>query len=217
MNNAKPLPSYLAKRYHGWRATDYDENRAWYGRLATEGQRPRAMVISCCDSRVHVTSIFGAETGEFFIHRNIANLVPPYAPDEDHHGTSAAIEYAVRHLKVSNILVIGHSLCGGVQGCYDMCTGAAPELEEKTSFIGRWMDILRPAFELVKDTSGEPRDKVQALEKEGVVHGLRNLMTFPFVADAVQAGDLDLHGLWNDIRNGGLECYDPASGHFKPV
>jgi len=217
MDKAKPLPTYLAKRFHGWKATDYEENRAWYSRLAEEGQRPRAMVISCCDSRVHVTSIFGAETGEFFIHRNIANLIPPYAPDEDHHGTSAAIEYAVTHLHVSNVILVGHSICGGVRGCYDMCTGAAPELEEKSSFIGRWMDILRPGFEIVKDLPGGEDAVIQALEKEGVVLGLRNLMTFPFVAAAVEAGDLDLHGLWNDIRNGGLECYDPGSGSFKPV
>ena len=108
------------------------------------------MVISCCDSRVHVTSIFGAEQGEFFIHRNIANLVPPYSPNQDYHGTSAAIEYAVTALNISNIIVLGHSNCGGVSGCHDMCSGKAPELEKETSFIGRWMDILRPGFENVK-------------------------------------------------------------------
>ena len=217
MIHAKPLPSYLAKRYHGWKATDFAENHSWYARLAEEGQRPRAMVISCCDSRVHVTSIFGAETGEFFIHRNIANLIPPYAPDEDHHGTSAAIEYAVKHLRVSNIIVVGHSSCGGVRGCYDMCSGNAPELEETTSFIGRWMDILRPGFDAVKDTPGGEEAVVTALEKASVVLGLTNLMGFPFVAQAVEEDRLDLHGLWNDIHTGGLECYDPASGHFKPV
>ncbi|MEM7613788.1 MAG: carbonic anhydrase, partial [Pseudomonadota bacterium] len=92
---ARPLPKYLVQRYKGWMATDFAENSAWYGRLATEGQRPRAMVICCCDSRVNVTAIFGAETGDLFIHRNIANLVPPCKPDGDVHGTSAALEYAV--------------------------------------------------------------------------------------------------------------------------
>lgn len=217
MKLAKPIPAYLVKRYHGWKATDYDENQAWYRRLAEEGQRPRAMVISCCDSRVHITSIFGAETGEFFIHRNIANLIPPFSPDEDFHGTSAAIEYAVRHLKVSNILLVGHSICGGVQGCYDMCTGAAPELEESTSFIGRWMDILRPGFEKIHDPDATREVQLEALEKESVILGLQNLLTFPFVEEAVRSGALDLHGLWNDIRSGGLECYDPQSGKFLPV
>ena len=116
MDASKPLPAYLLQRYHGWKATTFAENEAWYRRLADEGQRPRAMVISCCDSRVHVTSIFGAEQGEFFIHRNIANLVPPYQPDGAQHGTSAAVEYAVTALKVAHVLVLGHSNCGGVAG-----------------------------------------------------------------------------------------------------
>ena len=116
MDRAKPLPGYLVQRYHGWKATGYAENATWYRRLAAEGQRPRAMVISCCDSRVHVTSIFGADQGEFFIHRNIANLVPPYQPDGDHHGTSAAVEYAVRVLNVAHLIVLGHSNCGGIKG-----------------------------------------------------------------------------------------------------
>ena len=112
MPAVKPLPSYLITRYHGWKATSYSDNEPWYRNLADNGQNPRAMVISCCDSRVHVTSIFGAEQGEFFIHRNIANLVPPYSPDGEHHGTSAAIEYAVGALKVAHIIVVGHSKGG---------------------------------------------------------------------------------------------------------
>ena len=149
MDFVKPLPGYLVQRYQGWKATSYKENEAWYRRLASDGQHPRAMVISCCDSRVHVTSIFGADQGEFFIHRNIAALVPPYEPDGDHHGTSAAIEYAVSALKVAHLIVLGHSQCGGVQGCIDMCRGHAPELDRKESFVGRWMDILRPKYEEV--------------------------------------------------------------------
>ncbi len=153
--HVRPLPSYLVSRYHGWKATTYTENRAWYRRLADEGQRPRAMIIACCDSRVHVTSIFGADSGEFFSHRNIANLVPPYNPDGDHHGTSAAVEYAVTSLKVAHMIVLGHSQCGGVHGCHAMCTGHAPELEQKTSFVGTWLNLLRPAYEEVKELPEE--------------------------------------------------------------
>ena len=216
MQNAKPLPTYLVQRYHGWKATTYAENQSWYRRLATEGQRPRAMVISCCDSRVHVTSIFGADQGEFFIHRNIANLVPPYEPDGNRHGTSAAVEYAVTALKVSHLVVMGHSSCGGVAGCHDMCTGHAPELEEKSSFVGRWMDILRPGFEKVKDIPDEAERK-RALEKQAVLTSLENLMTFPFVQDAVKEGSLSVHGLWNDIEEGTLEQYLPSEGTFKVI
>lgn len=212
---ARPLPDYLTRRYHGWKATGYAENRSWYRMLATEGQHPRAMVISCCDSRVHVTSIFGADEGEFFIHRNIANLVPPYNPDGEYHGTSAAVEYAVTGLGVAHIVVLGHSNCGGVKGCHDMCRGLAPELEEKTSFVGRWMDILRPGFGKVADLSAEAI--LPALEKQAVLTSLENLLTFPFVRAAVADDRLTLHGLWTDTGEGGLEQYDPAREGFVPV
>ena len=216
MQQAKPLPHYLVQRYHGWKATTWIENKAWYRRLATDGQHPRAMVISCCDSRVHVTSIFGADQGEFFIHRNIANLVPPFNPDGQYHGTSAAVEYAVMTLKVAHVIVLGHSNCGGVQGCHAMCAGHAPHLEEKSSFVGRWMDILRPGYERVKempDTAGQ----LQELEKQAVLVSLENLISFPFVRSAVEADELTLHGLWNDIGAGGLQQYDPASRRFLSI
>ncbi|MCF3974406.1 carbonic anhydrase [Paracoccus salsus] len=202
MHNVRPLPQYLVTRYHGWKATSYAENSAWYRRLADDGQRPRAMVISCCDSRVHVTSIFGADSGEFFIHRNIANLVPPYAPDGLQHGTSAAVEYAVTALKVAHLIVVGHTSCGGVAGCHAMCSGKAPELEEKTSFVGRWMDVLRPGYERIKDL---PEDQqIQALEREAVLVSIENLMSFPFVKTAVESGATSLHGMVHDIREGAL-------------
>jgi carbonic anhydrase len=216
MDHASPLPPYLVQRYNGWKATSYQKNKAWYHRLAEDGQHPRAMVISCCDSRVHVTAIFGADQGEFFIHRNIANLVPPYKPDGDIHGTSAAVEYAVTVLKVAHLVVLGHSNCGGVKGCHDMCAGDAPELEERTSFIGRWMDILRPGYERAA-TIKDPAARLQALEKEAVLISLQNLMSFPFVRSRVEEDRLTLHGLWNEIGTGGLEQYDPAEQRFMPI
>lgn len=216
MDQAKPLPNYLVQRYHGWKATGYADNRAWYQNLAKEGQHPRAMVISCCDSRVHVTSIFGADQGEFFIHRNIANLVPPYQPNGDHHGTSAALEYAVTKLNVSHVIVMGHSNCGGVQGCIDMCQGHAPELEEESSFIGRWMDILKPSYATVA-AENDPNLQAEQLEKESVLVSLTNLMTFPFVKSRVEENLLTLHGLWTDIGEGGLEFFQASDERFHPV
>ena len=215
MIEARPLPDYLVRRYHGWKATTFAENRTWYRHLAEEGQHPRTMVISCCDSRVHVTAIFGADQGEFFIHRNVANLVPPHDPDGHHHGTSAAVEYAVLNLHVAHLIVLGHSGCGGVEGCYEMCSGRAPDLEKRSSFVVRWMDILRPGFERLPE--GDDIERTGALEKEAVLVSLENLMTFPVVASAVADGRLSLHGLWTDIGEGGLLVYDAAQGAFRPV
>ena len=174
------------------------------------------MVISCWDSRVHVTSIFGAEQGEFFIHRNIAALIPKFELQGTHHGTSAAIEYAVNALRVSRIIVLGHSNCGGVQGCHEMCMGNAPELEKPESFVGRWMDILRPGFEKVRDVE-DTAERLEALEKQAVLTSLENLMTFPFLSERVLDGSLALHGLWTDIGEGSLQTYDAAQDAFIPL
>ncbi|MEP2530798.1 carbonic anhydrase [Shimia sp.] len=216
MDKVKPLPSYLVQRYKGWKATSYAENVSWYRHLGAQGQHPRAMIISCCDSRVHVTSIFGADQGEFFIHRNIANLVPPYKPDGAQHGTSAAVEYAVTALKVAHLVVLGHSQCGGVQGCLDMCKGNAPHLESKDSFVGRWMDVLRPGYDDVAHID-DSLEQAQAFEKRAVLVSLENLMTFPFVKERVANGDLSMHGLWHNIAEGGLEAYDSKIGTFAGV
>jgi len=216
MEYAKPLPQYLIERYRDWSETTYEDKKGLLRKLADEGQHPPAMVIACSDSRVHVTSIFGADQGDFFLHRNIANLVPPYEPDGGAHGTSAAIEFAVTALKVKRVIVMGHSKCGGVKGCLDMCAGHAPELDQQTSFVGRWMDALRPGYERVKGMEyGD--EQFQALEKVGVQVSLENLMSFPFVADRVKSGELTLHGLWYDIRDGIVESYDAESDSFQRI
>jgi carbonic anhydrase len=214
--HAGALPSYLVKRFQGWKATTYADNKIWYRRLAEEGQHPRIMVITCCDSRVNIHAVFGAETGEIFLHRNIANVVPPYLPDGDPHGTSAALEYAVSVLRVAHVVVIGHSDCGGVIGCDRMCSGHAPELEAKESFVGRWLEILRPGYERVSDITDE-KTRHRALEKETVIVSLENLWDFPFVRKAIEDERLSLHGVWFDIGEGKLEHYLPDESRFVEI
>lgn len=216
MPQGRPLPPYLVERYHAWRVTRFEESSAWYARLAATGQHPRAMVIQCCDSRVNSAEIFGGEPGDFFVLRNIANLVPPFGPDSKYHGTSSAIEFAVNALKIAHIVVVGHSLCGGVKACHEMCAGHAPELEQQTSFIGRWMDMLRPAYERVAARVPDEAAQRPELEREAVLVSLRNLETFPFVAAEQKAGMLTLHGAWFDIGSGELHVWDSETG-FAPI
>ena len=213
---ARLLPSYLLERYRAWRALHFEEDRAWYARLAEGGQRPRAMIIACCDSRIDAVGLFGGEPGDLFVVRNVANLIPPYEPDHFKHGTSAAVEYAVTVLRVAHILVIGHSNCGGVGACHAMCSGKAPHLLEPASFVGRWMEILRPGYELV--AARHPADEtaaLTALEQEAVLVSLRNLETFPFVRERVAQGMLTLHGAWIDIGSGRLHLFDPETRRFE--
>jgi carbonic anhydrase len=214
---ARSLPTYLADRYRGWRAVRFEENRHWYQRLAEEGQRPRAMVVTCCDSRVDVAALFGAEPGDLFLVRNVANLVPPYEPDHMRHGTSAAVEYAVLALKVSHILVLGHSHCGGVEACLGMCSGEAAELMAETTFVGRWMSLLSPAYDRVAAAHETREHRLRALEHESVLTSLRNLETFPFVRAAVEEGRLTLHGGWIDIADGTLHMFSTDDRQFHPL
>jgi len=211
------LPSYLIKRYKDWKATGFEKNKTWYNKIAKEGQNPKIMVISCCDSRIHVTSIFGAEIGEFFIHRNIANLVPPYRPDGDHHGTSAAVEFAVRTLEVSNIIVIGHSQCGGVNAGYFLCKSHKP-LNDFV-FVNNWLDILKPAYNNISNKFNIENDEqaIKLLEKESIKISINNLINFPFVKDSILNNKLVLHGLWHNIGTGEIESLDPKTENFIKI
>jgi carbonic anhydrase len=215
MEHARPLPPELVERYRAWQAHRTPEKIELFARAAARGQDPKAMIITCCDSRVLISEIFGnEEPGDFFIHRNIANLVPPHKPDGESHGTSAAIEYAVIALGVEHLIVMGHYGCGGVRGCHDMLAGLAPALDLPTSFVGSWLRILKPGYEALSGRGLDYEARIAALEKEAVLVSLTNLMTFPFVAGAVAAGGLELHGVWKDIRDGGLEVYDAAGDSF---
>ena len=207
------MPDYLVQRYYGWKATTFANNKSWFHKLAQDGQHPRAMIISCCDSRVHVTSIFGSDAGEFFIHRNIANLVPPFKKDEDYHGTSAAIEYAVKSLKIPHIIVLGHSTCGGVKASYDYFSGNNPDLKEDSNFVASWLEILRPSFNSVSNELSDEH-KLSKLEKEAVLTSVKNLTTFPFIKEALKEGSLSIHGLWHNIGTGELMYYDNKTNDF---
>ena len=217
MEHARPLPPDLLDRYRAWQARRGPEELARYAEVAAQRQNPKAMIITCCDSRVLVSEIFGNEPGDFFIHRNIANLVPPHEPDGRAHGTSAAIEYAVIALGIEHLIVMGHHGCGGVRGCHDMLAGLAPDLDTPTSFVGTWLKILKPGYEALAGRGLAYEARIAALEKEAVLVSLGNLMTFPFVAEAVESGKLQLHGLWKDIRDGDVESYDGAVGTFAPL
>ena len=185
----------LVEGYRRFRAEVWPAERARYEALANWGQSPDTMIIACSDSRVDPQTIFGAVPGEMFVLRNVAALVPPYQPDGGgFHGSSAAIEFGVRVLKVARIVVLGHAQCGGVKA---MAVGAPPQAGD---FVAAWVDIGRPAL-TANAGNAQSLDEVEA----GVVRlSLANLMTFPWVADAVAAGKLTVQGFRFDIHTGVL-------------
>ena len=198
----------LIEGYRRFRASRWERERQRFEELSRYGQRPRAAVIACSDSRVDPQMIFDAHPGELFAIRNVANLVPPYAPDAAYHGTSAALEFAVRALKVADLIVMGHALCGGVQALLEGTPDGFGD------FVEPWMAIAEPARRRAMTASPEVRQ--EACEQEAVRLSLANLLTFPWIREAVEAGRLRLHGCYFDTRSGALLVMDP-NGAFAPV
>jgi carbonic anhydrase len=190
----------LIEGYRRFRAEVWPAERARYERLAEKGQRPEAMVIACSDSRVDPQTVFGAVPGQLFMVRSVAGLVPPYGPDMGYHGTSAALEYGIRVLKVSRVVVHGHAQCGGVRA---MMEGAA----EATDFVEQWMAIAQPALRRARQAAPD-EDILSQCETEVLRLSLSNLLTFPWIADEVTAGRLQVHGFHFGIQSGVLARLD---------
>jgi len=204
------IPPTLLDGYRRFREERYAEHAARYRALAG-GQQPKTMVIGCADSRVDPAAIFSAGPGELFVLRNVAALVPPCEEVGQYHGTSASIEFAVTGLRVANIVVLGHGQCGGVEAAF-----AAAENRPVGRFIGPWVELLAPICAALGDQAPSP-GRQMAAEHMTIRQSLNNLMSFPFVADAVSAGRLTLHGAWFTIAEGTLLWLDEPSGEFRPL
>jgi carbonic anhydrase len=199
----------LIDGYRAFKAQRWPEERAHYEELSL-GQSPNYLIIACSDSRVDPATIFNANPGELFIVRNVAGIVPPFESDSGHRGTSAALAFAVMQLKVSGIVVLGHALCGGVSAALDGSLAAG------VPFLSNWIELLQPALE----HSAHIEDRQMrhtAMERDCIRLSLENLMTFPFVAEQVNAGQLELYGARFGIANGQLEVLDPTSDQFIAV
>lgn len=205
----------LIDGFRRFRETYFEDHRRLFEALAAKGQNPKVLLIGCCDSRVDPAIIFDAQPGEMFVLRNVANLVPPYAPDQGHHGTSAAVEFAVRGLEVEHIVVLGHARCGGVRALIEGSTGA------ETDFVSGWMHIARSARDralALTLSAGQPIEAARRMcEQETVAISLGNLMTFPWIREKVEQGQLMLHGWFFDLDSGELFRLDPITNTFQGV
>jgi len=204
------LDGYNRFREHGW--MPYRERWA----ALREGQEPQVMVIACSDSRVDPAQIFDVSPGEIFVVRNVAALVPPFETTAGHHGVSAALEFAVEVLKVREIVVLGHGMCGGCKAALTQSMlGAKPG---SGGFVADWIALLDDAREEVAaefGTQGRPAER--AMEHAGVKVSLANLRTFPDVQAKEQSGDLTLRGAFFAISDGLLHLLDEETGEFTPA
>lgn len=184
-----------------------------YHRLASSGQTPKTLLIGCSDSRVDPAILTGAAPGDLFVVRNVANLVPPCeASSVGFHGTSSAIEFAVKNLKVDNIIVLGHRQCGGIRALMsDTC--------DDESFIGQWVSIAAEARERVLEKHSGSDHEVQCkmAEMESIRVSLKNLRTFSFVEEAEKNRQLHLIGVYFDLELGQLWAYDDSTEEFRQL
>jgi len=197
----------LLEGYRRFRAEVWPAQRKRYEELAQAGQSPETMVIACSDSRVDPATVFSAGPGQLFMVRSVAGLIPPYHPDMGQHGTSAALEYGVRVLKVKRVVLLGHAQCGGVRALLD-----GPQ--EATDFVPQWMEIAQPALRAAREAQpGE--DILTRCEVEVLKLSLTNLLSFPWVWEAVKAGRLQLQGFHFGIQSGVLAKLE--DGKLVPV
>ncbi|WP_243369916.1 carbonic anhydrase [Microvirga solisilvae] len=206
------FPQRLTDGYRSFVNDRLPREKSRFEALAEKGQSPETMVIGCCDSRVSPEVIFDASPGELFVVRNVANLVPPFETGGDYHGTSAALEFAVQALRVKHIVVLGHARCGGVRAFADDTAPLSPG-----DFIGRWMNLIKPAGERLGPHGGNLEEYLPRLELAAIENSLKNLMTFPCVRILVERGKLQLHGAYFGVATGVLLVRDPETGEFKPV
>lgn len=201
----------LLDGYRRFRVTSWPERKALFEKLARKGQSPETLVIACSDSRVDPTMIFDVGPGELFVVRNVANLVPAYStPDHAHHGTSAAIEFAVKVLEVKCVVVLGHALCGGARALLD----GAPE--QAQDFLPDWVRIAASASDIARHLTDDDAEQRRLVEYGCVRLSLTNLTTFPWVKERVDDGRLSLHGFYFAVATGVLEQLG-EDGTFAPV
>lgn len=189
----------------------FSQERELFERLR-HGQNPRALIIACSDSRVDPALLTGADPGDVFVVRNVANLVPPYKTGTSCASVPAAIEFAVESLLVEHVIVLGHSKCGGIHALME---GEGPGGE----FIGGWVGIAdRARARVLSELPGKPAELQQrACEQAAILISLENLMTYPWVLSRVKQGNLFLHGWYFDLHAGQLLHYDAARNLFEPV
>jgi carbonic anhydrase len=215
MTNNEHFPVSLIEGYRHFLGESLPKEQLRFEELAAKGQNPEVMIVGCCDSRVSPEVIFNARPGEVFVVRNVANLVPPFSPDGELHGTSAALEFAVQALKVKHIVVMGHARCGGIKAFAD----DAQQPLSPGDFIGKWIKLLGPAAER---TGGRGMHEtlplyVERLALAGVEASIENLRTFPCVQILESKGRLKLHGAYFDVATGVLMVRDPVSRQFVPA
>lgn len=198
------------KEFKNIKFKEYEDT---FRKLIKEGQNPKALFITCSDSRIHPDEITGASIGDLFIVRIIGNMVPPFKPDNEFHGVAAAIEYAVSILNVPDIIVCGHSYCGACESLYkDIPDDISVVHVKKWLELGN--DVKKIAQKYIKERN---RLLFELTEKINVIKQIENLLTYPEVKRKVYEGKIRLHGWYYVIEKGQIEYYDIEKNDFLAI
>ncbi len=198
----------LLHGFMGYQKRYFGDDASLYAQLK-DGQKPTTLVIGCCDSRVHPPALLGTEPGEMFVVRNVANLVPPYDPSSEHASVAAALEFAVQVLQVKRVIVLGHKGCGGIRGLMDNSA-------QQGSALSKWLDIAQTAKEaaLTVFRKYPQRDPYESCEQLAILVSLSNLQSYPWLAEKVAQGAVQIDGWYFDMQSGSLSGYDSDTGGF---
>jgi len=207
------LPEFLINGYKDWKENTYLKKKELLDILLKEGQKPKAMIITCCDSRVNITKIFNGEIGDFFVYRNIANLIPSFNLKDSNDGVQPAIEYGIENLKIKDLIILGHSNCGGIKHAYQLLSG---QIKNNNKKIDRWVENIKPSF-LKLDKNQNNEKNIKSLEKLSIVNSISNLLTSVEINKLVTDRKLKIHGIWFDLKTGNLEYYNQSQNKFKKL
>ena len=205
------LPEFLINGYKDWKDNIYPKKKELLDILLKEGQKPKAMIITCCDSRINITKIFNGEIGDFFVYRNVANLIPSFNLKDSNDGVQPAIEYGIENLKIKDLIILGHSNCGGIKHAYQLLSG---QIKNNNKKIDRWVENIKPSF-IKLDKNQNNEKNIKSLEKLSIINSISNLLTSVEINKLVTDRKLKIHGIWFDLKTGNLEYYDQSQNKFK--
>tara|TARA_B100000989_G_scaffold18507_1_gene12195 strand:- start:3047 stop:3682 length:636 start_codon:yes stop_codon:yes gene_type:complete len=209
-----PLPDFLINKYIDWKENVFQKKQYLYESLEKKGQRPKVFIVSCCDSRVDVNQIFASNPGDFFIHRNIANLIPDLNVNNVNHEITSSIDYAILTLKISRIIILGHSCCGGINFAFNKFSDK--NKNEDDSLLNNWIQSVKSSYDKI-DKSQSKIDAVRSLEKESIINSIQNLKNYKKIHKSILQNKLQIHGLFFEISTGKISEYNESSKKFEII
>ena len=208
------LPVFLINKYIDWKENIFQKKQNLYESLEKKGQKPKAFIVCCCDSRVDANQIFAANPGDFFIHRNVANLIPDLNVNNTNHEIASSIDYAILTLKISRIIILGHSSCGGIDYAFNKFSDKNNNEDDYS--LNNWIQSVKSSYNKI-DKSKSKKDAIKSLEKESIINSIENLKNYKKIHKLILENKIQIHGLFFEISTGKITQYNEFSKKFEMI